>query len=150
MKSVLCTSLLLAVASVLVARQFNSPASADENRIIALENAWNSAEQQKNTNALGELLSNTLVYTDYDGTFMNKSEFLASISNPALHPESITDDSLTVHTYGSSAIATGVFHEKGTLNGKGYSRRIRFTDTWVSENGLWHCVAGQSTLLARQ
>lgn len=150
MKAVLCACLVLAVVSLAVARQYNGGAGADENRILALENAWNSAEQQKDTKVLDELLSNSLSYTDYDGTFMNKAEFLASVSSPNLHPEAITNESVTVHTYGSTAIATGVYREKGTLNGKGYSRRERFTDTWVNENGVWHCVAGQSTLLPKQ
>lgn len=150
MKAALCAFLLFAAATVLIAKQFNSAASADENRILALENAWNSAEQQKDTKILDELLSNSLVYTDYDGTFMNKSEFLASVASPSLHPELITNESVTVHSYGPSAVVTGVYHEKGTANGKGYSRRGRFTDTWVSENGVWHCVASQSTLLSKQ
>lgn len=150
MKAALCAFLLLAAASVLIAKQYNSAASADENRILALENAWNSAEQQKDTKVLDELLSDSLSYTDYDGTFMNKKEFLTSVSAPALHPELITNESVTVHTFGPSAIVTGVYHEKGTMNGKGYSRRGRFTDTWVNENGVWHCVASQSTLLTRQ
>jgi ketosteroid isomerase-like protein len=149
MKAVLCACLALAVVSLAVARQYNSGVSADENRILTLENAWNSAEQQKDTKVLDELLSNSLSYTDYDGTFMNKAEFLASVSSPNLHPETITNESVTVHTYGSSAIVTGVYHEKGAMSGKGYSRRGRFTDTWVNENGVWRCVASQSTLLQR-
>ena len=46
---------------------------ADENRILAFENAWNSAEQRKDTRVLDELLSNSLAYTDYDGTFCTPS-----------------------------------------------------------------------------
>lgn len=130
-------------------KQLDSKTSTDENRILLLENAWNSAEQQKNTRALDELLSNSLAYTDYDGTFMNKPEFLASVASPSLHPEQIVNESVTVHSFGTSAIVTGVYREKGTLNGKSYSRRGRFTDTWVSQNGVWQCVASQSTLIAR-
>jgi len=137
------------IASLLVARQIDTKTSADENLILALENAWNSAEQQKNTKALDDLLSDTLVYTDDDGTFMNKSEFLASVGNPSLHPEQIVNESVTVHSYGASAVVSGIYREKGTMNGKPYSRRGRFTDTWVSENGVWRCVASQSTLIPR-
>ena len=150
MKSLLCACLVLAVGSVVVARQYNSAAGAEENRILALENAWNSAEQQKDTKVLDELLANSLSYTDYDGTFMNKTEFLASVASPNLHPEQITNESVTVHSYGNSAIVTGVYREKGTLNGRSYLRHGRFTDTWVSENGVWRCVASQSTLLSKQ
>lgn len=149
MKAILCACLLFVAASVLVAKQFNSAAGADENRILALENAWGSAEQQKDTKVLDELLETSLSYTDYDGTVMSKAELLASIANPGYHPEQIAYESMTVHTYGNSAIVTGMYREKGTSNGKGYSRRCRFTDTWVSQNNVWHCVASQSTLLQR-
>lgn len=145
--SVIC--ILVFTTAVGLGKQLDSKTSADENRILLLENAWNSAEQQKNTNALDELLSNSLAYTDYDGTFMNKSEFLASVASPSLHPEQIVNESVTVHAFGTSAIVTGVYREKGTVNSKPYSRRGRFTDTWVSQNGVWQCVASQSTLIAR-
>ena len=148
-KALVAIASVALIASLLLARQLDSKTSADENRILILENAWNSAELEKNTKALEELLSDSLVYTDYDGTFMNKSEFLASVSNPSLHPEQIVNESVTVHSYGTSAVATGIYREKGTTNGKRYSRRGRFTDTWVSENGVWRCVASQSTLIPR-
>ena len=146
MKALLCASLVLLAASVPVARQFSSGASADESRILALENAWGSAEQQKDIKVLDELLSNSLSYTDSDGTFMNKSELLKSIASPDYHPQLITYESAIVHTYGSSAIVIGIYREKGSQNGKAYSRRCRFTDTWVNEGGVWRCVASQSTL----
>lgn len=141
--------ILLVTTSIGIAKQLDSKTSADENRILLLENAWNSAEQQKNTRVLNDLLASSLVYTDYDGSFMTKSEFLASVANPSLHPEQIINESVTVHAYGSSAIVTGVYREKGVSNGKRYSRRGRFTDTWVSQNGIWQCVASQSTLMSR-
>ena len=148
-KALVAIASVALIASLLFARQLDSKTSADENRILILENAWNSAELEKNTKALEELLSDSLVYTDYDGTFMNKSEFLASVSNPSLHSEQIVNESVTVHSYGTSAVVTGIYREKGTTNGKRYSRRGRFTDTWVSENGVWRCVASQSTLIPR-
>ena len=148
-KSFLFIGLAFLATQIGIARQLESKTSADENRILALENAWNSAEQQKNTRTLDELLASSLVYTDYDGSFMTKSEFLVSVANPSLHPEQITNESVTVHSYGSSAIVTGIYREKGTSNGKSYSRRGRFTDTWVSQNGVWQCVASQSTLISR-
>jgi ketosteroid isomerase-like protein len=149
MRAVLGICLALVAASVLIAKQLDSKTSADENRILAFENAWNSAEMRKDKTALDELLASSLAYTDYDGTFMNKTDFLASLSNSASHPELIANESVTVHAYGNSAVVTGIYHEKGTLSGKSYSRRSRFTDTWVSQNNVWQCVARQSTLIAR-
>jgi ketosteroid isomerase-like protein len=148
MKAMIAACLMLLATSLLVA-QNTSKTDADEGRILALETAWNRAEQQKDTKALDGLLSSTLAYTDYDGTFMDKAQFLASINAPSLHPEQIVNESMTAHVYGNSAaVVTGIYREKGTNKGKPYLRRGRFTDTWINQNGTWLCVASHSTLIS--
>ncbi len=120
---------------------------ADQTRILALENAWNQAEEHKDIKALESLLDASLVYVDYDGSMMDKAQFMASVKAPSLHPEQIVNGSMTAHVYGDSAMVTGVYREKGVNNGKPYLRRGRFTDMWVYQNGAWVCVASQSTLI---
>lgn len=122
---------------------------AAQTRILALENAWNQAEEHKDINALDSLLDPTLVYIDYDGSMMDKAQFMASIKQPSLHPEQIVNESMTAHVYGDSAVVTGVYREKGQKSGKPYLRRGRFTDTWVFHQGNWVCVASQSTLIMK-
>lgn len=120
---------------------------AEQTKILALENAWNQAEEHKDVKALDSLLDPTLVYIDYDGSMMTKAQFMASVQVPELHPQQIVNETMAAHVYGNSAVVTGVYREKGMLNGKAYLRRGRFTDTWVYQNGIWTCVASQSTLI---
>jgi hypothetical protein len=120
---------------------------AEQTRILALENAWNQAEKHKDVRALDTLLDSSMVYIDYDGSMMDKAQFIASVKSPSLHPEQIVNESMTAHVYGASAVVTGVYREKGEKNGKSYMRRGRFTDTWVYQHGIWVCVASQSTLM---
>jgi|SRR6201987_2326290 ketosteroid isomerase-like protein len=122
---------------------------AAQTRILALENAWNQAEEHKDVNTLDSLLDATLVYVDYDGSMMDKAQFMTSIKVPSLHPEQIVNESMIAHLYGDSAVVTGVYREKGEKNGKPYLRRGRFTDTWVFHQGSWVCVASQSTLIMK-
>lgn len=144
-------SVLLAVFLLLwapgTAAQAQAGADPEQTRILALENAWNQAEEHKDVKALESLLDSTLVYIDYDGSMMDKGQFIASVKEPALHPEQIVNESMTAHVYGDSAVVTGVYHEKGVRNGKPYLHRGRFTDTWVFRAGVWVCVASQSTLI---
>jgi len=142
-------SILLAVFLLWWAPQSaaQAPADAEQTRILALENAWNLAEEHKDVKALESLLDSGLVYIDYDGSIMTKAQFIASVKEPELHPEQIVNESMTAHVYGGSAVVTGVYHEKGVKNGKAYLHRGRFTDTWVFRNGVWVCVASQSTLI---
>lgn len=129
------------------AAQAPPQADPEQTRILALENAWNLAEEHKDVKALETLLDSTLVYIDYDGSIMNKGQFIASVKEPALHPEQIVNESMTAQVYGDSAVVTGVYHEKGVKNGKPYLHRGRFTDTWVFRSGVWVCVSSQSTLI---
>lgn len=122
-------------------------ASADEGRILALENAWNRAEQSKDIAALDQLLAAELIYIDYDGSIQTKAEFLASAKSEGLAPEQIVNEEQHAHVFGDCAVVTGVYREKGMNKGKAYLRRGRFTDTWVRLNGTWQCVASQSTLI---
>lgn len=121
--------------------------SDDEGRILALETAWNHAEQAKDVAALDQLLAPELVYIDYDGSIMNKAEFLAAAKSEGLSPEQIVNETQSATVFGDCAVVTGIYREKGVNKGKPYTRRGRFTDTWVKINGTWRCVASQSTLI---
>jgi Domain of unknown function (DUF4440) len=79
---------------------------------------------------------------------MNKEQFLASVKSATPDADQITNENVSVNMYAGSAIVTGVYHEKGTQKSKTISRRGRFTDAWVKENGTWLCVASQSTLIS--
>lgn len=148
MRSISLFCLLLLTLTLIFTQPGDAQVGSDGNRILALETAWSQAEQQKDIKVLDELLSPSLVYVEFDGTFMTKADYLASRKAESLHPAQITYESTTVHVYGDSAVVTGVYREKGTSNGKSYEHRGRFTDTWVSEAGVWRCVASQSTLIA--
>ena len=139
-------SILLAT-SLLTAGQYGSIGGAEENRILSLEGARAQAQQHKDTKTLDDLLASTMVYTDDDGTLMSKSEFLARVADTSHRIDQLVNEAMTVHTYGNSAVVTGAYREKGTANRKSYQHRGRFTDMWVSQDGVWQCVASQSTLV---
>jgi len=141
------TAILLLSTAMATAAQTPVQPDAEQTKILALENAWNRAEETKDSKALETLLDSTLVYIDYDGTLMDKAQFIASVKEPALHPEQIVNESMTAHVYAGSAVVTGVYREKGMNHGKPYLRRGRFTDTWVYRDNAWVCVASQSTLI---
>jgi ketosteroid isomerase-like protein len=149
MRTLLTASLLALGCAVLLIAQDSSKRSVEEGRLLALESAWNHAEQSKDAAALNQLLGESLVYVEYDGTLLNKKEFLQATLNNNVEQEQINNDGMTVHVYGNAAVVTGLYRDKGIEKGKSFLRRGRFTDTWVSQNGVWQCVASQSTLINR-
>src|SRR5437667_8312152 len=49
--------------------------------------------------------------------------------------QQVAPESMSVHVFGKTAIATGVFRAKGVEAGKRYVRRERFVDTWLFSAG---------------
>jgi len=120
--------------------------TSDTVRVLSLENAWNEAESHKDVRALAALLAPTFVYTDTDGVFSDKSQFLASIRD--VTSTLIVNEGMKAESYGDTIVVTGAYREQGAERGKPYTRRGRFTDTWVLQNGQWLCAASQETLIA--
>jgi hypothetical protein len=137
---------LLAAMFVVGHAQQNSR-ETDKVRVLALEGAWNEAEKYKDSRALEALLAPSFAYTDSDGSFMNKSQFLASVTALSYHPGQIINEGMRADPYDHVVVVTGIYREQGAESGKSYSRRGRFTDTWVQENGAWLCAASQETLI---
>ena len=124
-------------------------AVADESRILALENAWNQAQLHHDAAALENLLPHSFIYTDYDGTVMNKEQFLADLKDPSYQASLVVNENVRVFTYNGAAVVVGTYHTKGKYKGRPFEHWGRFTDTWVFENGLWQCVASHTTLIKK-
>ncbi len=139
--------LLLLLVTSRLSTQSTEQADPERDRILSLENAWNQAVQLKDATALRMLLAPDLIYVDYDGTLMNKVEYLDSMQSSWQHPAHLVNESMTVHHYGSVAVVSGVCRESGVRRGKPYALIERFTDTWVRRGDSWLAVASQSTLM---
>ena len=122
-------------------------ASSDEIQIRQLERAWNQAEAKQEVKELSTLVADSLVYTDYDGSFMNKSEYMKWVAAPQQKADHLYDEGLKVQVYGDAAVVTGIYRESGSNKGKPYVIRSRYTDTWIRRGGVWQCVASHSTLI---
>ena len=91
--------LFLLLSGLLMARDPANDVTADASKLIALENAWNQAQLHHDAKALNNLVSDGFVYTDYDGTVMNKAEFLADLKDPNYHATLIANDEARVISY---------------------------------------------------
>lgn len=116
-------------------------AADDKSRIIALENSWNQAELHNDAHAVDLLLADDFIMTVADGYLMNKAQMLESVRDTSYRPDVLQSQDMTVRMYGTTAIVTGAYLEKGRDKGKPFERRGRFTDTWIKLGGEWRCVA---------
>lgn len=148
MKAVYSILALLGVFAVLGTAQQPTKPRGEEGRIIALESAWDQAEQNKDAAALSNLLADNIVYVDYDGSISTKQQLLAEVKSADVTGEQINNEGVTVRLYGNNvAVSTGIYRDKGMEKEKPFSRRGRFTNVWMNQNGKWECIASQSTLI---
>ena len=150
MRTAISLLVLLCVCAVLGTALQPAKPSGEEGRIMALESAWDQAEQNRDANALANLLADNLVYVDYDGSLSTKQQFLASVKSGDVVGEQINNEGVSVHLYNNNvAVSTGIYRDKGIAKGKPFQRRGRFTNVWLNHDGTWQCIASQSTLIAR-
>jgi ketosteroid isomerase-like protein len=101
-------------------------AAQDSSKIIAMENLWNRAELNNDAPAVQLLLAD---------------DFVMTVADQSYRPQALQSTGMVVHYYGSTAVVTGAYYEKGIDKGKSWERRGRFTDTWMNLNGRWQCIA---------
>ena len=149
-KVVVCL-LWLWLAGFLAAAAQNPAESShgSESLLIALESAWNQAQLHHDSKALGELVADTFISTDNDGTFMTKAQFLADNMDLSYKPSLMMNKDERVFVYENAAVVAGIYHAKGLNKGKAFDHYGRFTDTWVYLNGKWLCVASHTSALKK-
>ena len=148
MKTMMNVSLVLLASALWAQGTLKSP-SAAETRIIALENAWNQAQIHHDARALDALVPAKFVYTDYDGTVMNKAQFLADLKNPDYQATLVANENVKVYVYDVAAVVTGTYHTKGTYKGRPFEHWGRFTDMWTYNDYKWQCIASHTNLIKK-
>lgn len=131
------------------AQRQKASTAADESKLVALENAWNQAQLHHDAQALEALVGDTFIYTDYDGTVMDKRKFLDDIKDVSYRATLVTNEDVKVHLYQNAAVVFGTYHTKGTYKGKPFEHRGRFTDTWIYSKDHWECVASHTNLMRK-
>lgn len=147
MRAKFCLLILVCSLSSRILAQDN--ASAAQSKVLALESAWNMAEERGDARALDMIFDNSMIYIDEDGSLLNKAQFLARVKGPGPHITSLVTETIGVRVYGEMAIVAGSYRAKGVKQGKAFQREGRFIDTWVLKQGSWVCVVAQSTPVQR-
>jgi ketosteroid isomerase-like protein len=120
-----------------------------EKTLIVLEHLWNEAQVNRDSASLDALVAGRFTDTEWDGEVSDKTRFLSDIRDPLFKPSSANLQDLKVNFFGDTAVIIGIYHTKGTYQGKPYDHVGRFTDTWVFGNGRWLCVASHTSLVKK-
>jgi len=136
--------LMLAVAASPLRAQ---TAVDDKTTLVRLENGWTNALMKRDRSYFEKTLAPGFVYTE-DDRLSTREEVLRDIVTPADTVTSAHNEGMVPHLFGNTAAVTGVLVVNGRANGKAYSHRYRFTDTWQKRsNGDWRIIAAQDYLI---
>lgn len=124
--------------------QGQSSAQAEQ-EVRELELRRFKALTDQDTAALDQVLSDDLTYTHSSAHVDTKATYIASIRSGELKYVSIVPDELKVRVYGNAAVITGRAEFKSESHGQAATMELRFTDTYVRQNGGWQMVAWEST-----
>jgi ketosteroid isomerase-like protein len=115
--------------------------------LIAVEHAWADAIQKRDAAALGRIMADEMVSTSPEGAVTTKAQDLANFAADTNKIETFVVDDMKVQTHGQTAVVTGRATIKGQATGIAPGV-YRFTDTFVTRDGRWQCVATQATAVA--
>lgn len=124
--------------------------AAVEAKIKELGNLWGKAIMQKEPTLLDPIIAEDFVGTNSKGKVGTKNEMYTEMKGDTDTYTSAADADVKVHVFSDDvAVATGSSTEKGKgKEGKEFTRRFRWTDTWMQRGGKWQVVASQSTLVS--
>ena len=136
--------ILLTSAELFAAAQ-NADDSGARSNILALEYAWDQAQERGDIKALSAIFNDSLAFVDFDGKIVTKTEYLPRVKSDASHVQQVVTESMDVQVIGNTAMVVGTYRVKGIEGGKPHLRRRRFIDTWILMQQHWICIAAEAT-----
>ena len=133
--------LFLAVATNLFSQ------SKCQRQIEALERQRFEAMTRKDAGFLEKALANDLTYGHSNGLLETKAEHLANIQAGNIVYRSMEAQEMQVRLYRKTAVVNGVVKVAGSLKGKDFELKLRYTDVYVKKRGKWKLAAWQSVRL---
>lgn len=114
--------------------------------LLRLEDDWALGLTRRDTALFQRLLADGFVYTEDDRTVGREVVLHDVVAGPDT-VEIAHNEDMKVHRFGATAIVTGWLIVSGRGPQGKFSRRYRFTDTWVRRGGRWQIVAAQDYLV---
>jgi len=97
--------------------------------------------------ALDLLLADIFEYTDSDGTFMNRIQWLEHVKKGVDQYDGQLGNSGMRCVSMEFCSRYRTIRERTKVKGKIVVESGRFTDVWILQNGTWKCAASQSTAI---
>jgi hypothetical protein len=117
---------------------------------MRLEHESHEAFLRKDSGTLGRILADDFVFTDPEGKFVTKAEWMADLKSGELAFESIHMDDLRIRIYGDAAVTNGLVTMKMRSGEGSVTGQYCYLAVYVRRDGRWQAVAEQATLLGQR
>jgi ketosteroid isomerase-like protein len=105
-------------------------ADQDNQAIARLMNVFADAERRYDKAAVSSMLDKNFVYVGNDGSLTRRADFIR-LTDRVVNPIDVLDvTNIEVYVRGDTAIAIGLVHEKGAVDGRGYEFKGRTLNTF--------------------
>jgi uncharacterized protein (TIGR02246 family) len=123
-------------------------AATDAENVAALDTKYQAAVERNDAETMATILADDFVLVLGNGTVYGKKDLLdeARAKSIIWEKQVEIDDSQKVRVWGDTAVVTAKLWIKGTKDGKGFERKLWFSDTYVRTKAGWKYVFGQASL----
>lgn len=122
--------------------------NTSKTQIVEAEERLRQAMLASDVNALDELLSPELIFTNHLGQVMGKQDDLAAHKSGLVEISELTPSERQIRICGDTAIVSVRVHLSGRYAGTPSEADFRFTRVWaLSPGGTWQVIAGHSGLV---
>ena len=145
---IVLSALVACGVSVAPAQQPNAATARtpDERAVLDLEEAWAKAVVKRDAATFKRLLAPGFVYTEDDRVQTGDQLTHDIVSGTGTVTEA-RNEQLQTRAFDNVMIVTGWLVMQGHDGGKPFTRRYRFTDTWLKRSGQWQIIAAQDYLV---
>jgi ketosteroid isomerase-like protein len=90
--------------------------------------------------ALDSIFTDDYVLVLSNGRERSKQDILTDVRSPDVRWEVNETSGWKVRVHGDLAIVVATLHQKGVDHGKAFDSNVKFSDTYLRENGAWRNV----------
>lgn len=118
----------------------SDPLNDDVAQLIAVDKKMQRAFVDRDIAALEQIFTDDYRLVLASGAERSKQEVLADVRNPANRWEINETSQWQVKVYRDTAIVVAILHQKGVNDGQAFDSNVKFSDTYIRENGKWRNI----------
>ncbi|MFZ6013670.1 MAG: nuclear transport factor 2 family protein [Bacteroidota bacterium] len=138
--------LIILLLSTLLVQSISAQTLTDAEQVKQADEQLNDLIRQNNAQEAEKFYTEDFLLITSGGGAKLKQDILKEIGSTGLVLEINKTEDVKVRVHGTTAVLTGVLHQKGVYKGKAFDAFMQVTDTWIRTESGWKILAGHASL----